>query len=268
MSDLVHRIPNIDFTGVPARWTKNVEFASLFTAGSAGAPAVEPYLNQVMAQAKPMLKEKDAHLRDEIDLFIKQETTHYKVHNAYNTELRKTYPFLKEAEAAKRADYKNFMANKSHKFNCAYTAAFETLALSMALFLFEHADEYVADADPRTLALWQWHLGEEYEHRSVCHDVYNAVYGDYFFRAKMVIFTYRHLGAHNRNIMGQILGQERSEMSPAELEQSMQRQQEFMKRFKAFHMRRILHLLMPGYNPGRAKAPKGLEEALAQFSPA
>jgi predicted metal-dependent hydrolase len=266
MSDLVHRQPNIDFAGVPPRWTRNIEFASLFTAGSAGAPAVEPYLNQVMAAAKPMLKPKDRHLADEIDLFIKQETTHYKVHNAYNAEIRKEYPFLKAAEAAKRADYKEFLASKSHKFNCAYAAAFETLALSMALFLFEKADDLIADADPRTLAMWRWHLGEEYEHRSVCHDVYCAIYGDYFFRAKMVIFTYRHLAAHNRRIMGQLLQQERAGMTLEELEQSMARQQDFMKRFKAFHLPRIGKLLLPGYNPGKAQAPKGLESALAAFA--
>lgn len=267
MTQLVHRQPNIDFAGVPARWTRNIEFASLFTAGSAGAPAVEPYLNQIMAQAKPMLKPKDRHLAPEIDLFIKQETTHYKVHNAYNAEIRKTYPFLKEAEEAKRADYKAFLATRSHKFNCAYAAAFETLALSMALFLFEEADDLIADADPRTIAMWRWHLGEEYEHRSVCHDVYCAIYGDWFFRAKMVIFTYRHLAAHNRRIMGALLQQERAAMTPEELERSLARQQDFMKRFRAFHLRRIVRLLMPGYNPGKARAPQGLEAALDLYAP-
>lgn len=267
MTQLVHRQPNIDFKGVPARWTRNIEFAALFTAGSAGAPAVEPYLNQVMAQAKPMLAEKDRHLATEIDLFIKQETTHYKVHNAYNVELRKTYPFLKQAEEAKRADYRDFLANRSHKFNCAYAAAFETLALSMALFLFEEADEFVADADPRTLAMWRWHLGEEYEHRSVCHDVYRAIYGDWFFRAKMVIFTYRHLGMHNKRIMGELLKQERAGMTAGELGESLARQRYFMKRFKAFHLRKMIRLLLPYYDPAKAKAPRGLDAALDPYAP-
>src|SRR5690606_8595778 len=157
-----------------------------FTAGSSGAPAVEPYLNRVLADSKRLLPEKYKHLAPEIDLFIKQETTHYQIHRKYNEQIYKTYPFLRAMEKAKAADYQRFLATKSHRFNLGYSAAFETLALSMALFLFDKADDLLEDADPRTVALWKWHLGEEYEHRAVCHDVYNAIYGDYFYRFYVV----------------------------------------------------------------------------------
>lgn len=267
MSDLVHRTPRFDFAGVPARWTGHIEFGAMFIAGSTGAPAVEPYLNQVMMQARPMLRHRDRHLAEEIDLFVKQETTHYKVHRKYNDELANTYGFLKQAEEDKARDYKDFLKTKSHKFNCAYAAAFETLALSMAIFLFEGADDFLEDADARTLEMWRWHLGEEYEHRSVCHDVYCAIYPDWLFRARMVIFTYRHLAAHNKRIMGRILAQERSTMIPEEVAASEKRLQDFSRRFKRFHMRRIFRLLMPGYSPTGVRPPRGLDQALRRFEP-
>lgn len=265
---LVHRRPLMDFTGVPAHWCKSLEFGAFWVAGSTGTPAVEPYLNQVLAQAKPMLKPRDQHLKADIDLFIKQETEHYKIHNAYNAELNKTYPFLIDGYNAKRADYKRFLATKSHKFNCAYSAAFETMALSLAVFMFDHADEYLEGCDQRTLNMWKWHLGEEYEHRAVCHEVYGAVYGDYFTRVRMILFAYRHLGGHNKRIYAQIMAQERAAMRAAEVAESLRREREMFRKLKAFQLPRLLKLMIPAYNPGAATAPRGVQQVLDAYAPA
>lgn len=262
---LKHRRPDFDFTGVPARWSKHLEFAHTFTAGSSGAPAVEPYLNRVLADSKRMLPERHKQLGPEIDLFIKQETTHYQIHRKYNEEIYKHYPFLRDMEKAKAADYQRFLATKSHRFNLAYSAAFETLALSMSLFLFDKADDLLEDADPRTVALWKWHLGEEYEHRSVCYDVYNAIYGDYFFRFYVVIYSFLHLAGHNKKIVAALLEEDRKTMSPDEVQESIKRHKAFRGRFMRFHIPRILALLMPRYDPQKAPPPKGLAAELAQY---
>lgn len=263
---LVHRKPAMEFTGVPAHWCKNIEFSAFWIAGSTGTPAVEPYLNQVLAEAKPMLKEKDRHLKKDIDLFIKQETEHYKIHNSYNAELNKYYPFLLDGYKAKRNDYQYFLKNRSHKFNCAYSAAFETMALSLAFFMFEESGSYLEGCDQRTLNMWQWHLAEEYEHRSVCQDVYSAVYGDYFTRVKMVLFAYRHLGGHNQRIYAQIMAQERAKMSPQQVAESIQREKALWNKLKAFQIPRLLKLMVPGYNPGKSRAPQGVQRVLDAFA--
>lgn len=265
---LVHRRPAMDFSGVPAHWCNHLEFGLFWVAGSTGAPAAEPYLNQVLAQAKPMLGPRHQHLKPEIDLFIKQETEHFKIHNAYNAELSKTYPTLMDGYNAKRADYREFLATKSHKFNCAYSAAFETMALSLAMFLFEECDDYLEGCDQRTLDMWKWHLGEEYEHRAVCHDVYCAVYGDYFTRARMILYAYKHLGGHNRRIYAQLIAQERARMSAAEVAESIEREKAMFKKLKAFQLPRLMKLFVPGYNPGASRAPRGVQQVLDAFAPA
>jgi predicted metal-dependent hydrolase len=264
---LKHRKPNFDFSGVPAQWSRNLEFAHTFTAGSTGAPAVEPYLNRVLADSKRLLPEKYKHLEREIDLFIKQETAHYQIHRKYNEQIYKAYPFLRGMEKAKADDYARFLATKSHRFNLAYSAAFETLALSMALFLFGKADDLLEGADTRTLELWKWHLAEEYEHRAVCYDVYNAVYGDYFYRCYVVIFAFLHLAKHNKKAVAALLAEDRKKMSPAEVEESIKRHKAFRRRFMGFHLPRILKLLTPWYNPSKVPPPPGLEATLAQYDP-
>ncbi|HYG26743.1 MAG TPA: metal-dependent hydrolase [Caulobacteraceae bacterium] len=264
--DLKHRQPDFDFEGVPALWSRVPEFALFFVAGSTGAPAVEPYLNRVMAQAKPMLK--DPELQKDAEIFIKQETAHFPVHNKYNAEMARHFPFVVEAEAAKRKDYQNFLSTRSHKFNCGYSAGFETLALSMALFLFEQSDDMLEGADPRTVALWKWHLGEEYEHRAVCHEVYNAIYNDYFHRCYMVLWAFLHLAGHNKRIMGRLLAEYRKDLSPEQVAESIRREKAFKRRFMVFHLKHMLHLLTPGYSPRKVLAPRGLEAVLARYEPA
>jgi len=263
---LKHRQPDFSFEGVPVLWSPCPEFALFFVAGSTGAPAVEPYLNRVMAQAKPLLKDED--LRRDVETFIKQETAHFQIHNAYNDEIARHFPFVKEAEQAKRKDYQAFLASRSHKFNCGYSAGFETLALSMALFLFTQSDEMLEGADPRTVALWKWHLGEEYEHRAVCHEVYNDIYGDYFHRSYMVIWAFLHLARHNRKILGRLLADLRKDMSRAEVAASVRREKAFKRRFMAFHLRHVARLLVPGYCPRKVAPPRGLPEFLARYEPA
>ncbi|WIW89480.1 metal-dependent hydrolase [Sphingobium sp. V4] len=263
---LIHRQPNMQFEGVPGHWCNNIEFGAFFLAGSTGTPAVEPFLNQVLAQAKAKLPPQHRHLEDDIDNFVKQETEHYKIHNAYNAEIFKSYPFLREGYEAKRADYRQFLASKSHKFNCAYSAAFETLALSLAVFLFEETDEYLEGADERTLNMWKWHLAEEYEHRSVCHKVYQAIYGDYFYRVKSIIFAYRHLGGHNKRIYQQIMEHERADMTPAERKLSLERERKFRRKLIAFQLPKVLKLFTPRYDPSPAKVPAGAQAILDHYA--
>jgi hypothetical protein len=57
----------------------------------------------------------------------------------------------------------------------------------------------LGDADPRPVLLWRWHLAEEYEHRSVAHDVLKALYGRnpitfYWLRVAGFVRAARHIG--------------------------------------------------------------------------
>ena len=47
--------------------------------------------------------------------------------------------------------------------------------------------------DRRFGDLFKWHLAEEIEHRHVAYDIYDHLYGDYFFRVKMCWVAQTHI---------------------------------------------------------------------------
>jgi len=67
-------------------------------------------------------------LRRDIDIFIRQETQHYKQHQLFNKTLYEAgYDRLPEFERELARDYEGFLRNRSLKFNCVYCEGFETL---------------------------------------------------------------------------------------------------------------------------------------------
>lgn len=53
----------------------------------------------------------------------------------------------------------------------------------MAEQLLQREDLTTQMNDPKLYQLWMWHAIEENEHKAVCYDVYQKVYGGYFPRA-------------------------------------------------------------------------------------
>ena len=47
--------------------------------------------------------------------------------------------------------------------------------------------------DKRFAALFEWHMAEEVEHRNVAYDIYQHLYGDYLYRAKMCLIAQSHI---------------------------------------------------------------------------
>lgn len=86
---------------------------------------VEPYLIKVMQKAKELLGSEHAALKADIDLFIRQESQHYKQHQQFNKALYAAgYDRLPEFERELADDYRRFLAQRSLRFNCAYCEGF------------------------------------------------------------------------------------------------------------------------------------------------
>src|SRR3954451_16193292 len=82
-SDMIARNMRIDFTDAPLLWSKDKNWATMTNAGSPGATAFEPYLNQVMAWARLALDGTRPELERDIDLFIARESHHLRVHKQF-----------------------------------------------------------------------------------------------------------------------------------------------------------------------------------------
>lgn len=256
----------IDFTGVPLAWSPNAEFAAITNSGSPLTSAVEPYLNIVMSRVRDALPDSHADLKRQVDIFIRQEATHYRLHDSFNRELYAAgYPGLKELADQLKAELKEMLERRSLLWNLAYCTAFENLATFMAKFWFGMADDLFEGADPRGVALMKWHMAEEFEHRTVCHSALTVLSGNYFTRVRGLIAMMRHLTPYKKKAAAIVFAQERANMTPAEREASIAREKAFDQRFERWMMRQLLGIFRPWYDPADHPTPRGIPEALAAY---
>ena len=154
-------------------------------------PYLEPYLIRSMREAKKRVT--DPALVADIDLFNAQEGQHYRQHTVFNEAIRPAgLEALTALEAEISADYRRFTETRSLRFNLAYAEGFEAFTTAVSRFAFETRQfDRVHPAAVRDL--FQWHIVEELEHRTVTFDVYNHVCGGYFYRLAVGIFAQWHL---------------------------------------------------------------------------
>jgi predicted metal-dependent hydrolase len=263
------RKPGLEFQDTPPHWCANPEVAQINNAGSFSLPYVEKYLNRVMLRAKETLTgERHARLRDDIDLFIKQESNHYRQHRLFNNRLEALgYTGVTPVGEQLGKDYKDFLANRSLLFNAAYCEGFESIGIIQTEFFFEQIDDLLAGADPRVVALWKWHLAEEYEHRSVCFEVHRAVHGgfSYFSRLGGFFLAIRHLGKFGKDASDALLAADRAAMTPEQLKASLKSEKIYRRRLSRFALPRLLKVLSPFYNPMEKREPKGAAAFLLQY---
>ena len=111
----------IDFAGMPLAWSPNAEFAAITNSGSPLTSAVEPYLNIVMSRVRDALPAEQSELKRQIDIFIRQEAYHYRLHDSFNRELYAAgYPGLKELAEQLKADLKEMLERRSLVWNLAF----------------------------------------------------------------------------------------------------------------------------------------------------
>lgn len=257
------RMPSFDFSRTTGRWIpKSGEFAQLLNANSVVIPHLERFLNKVMAKAAAQLAGDDSesqHIRSDIRTFIRQESCHYTVHAAFNEMLvREGYDRLPEIEKRIAAHYDKLLASKSLPFLIAYCEGFESLTPPTGEGWFNGSmDRMMKGADPAALAMWRWHIMEEFEHRTVCHDAFQAVHGGnmlrvygWFYQAvsftRMAGWVYRYL-----------LEVDRREMSKQEIEHSKQSAKRSVMGFVAPILRAAPRILSRRYSPLVIPEPEG-----------
>lgn len=266
------RKPQLDYAGCEAHWSPDApEFSQINNAASTVLPHLEPYLIKVLRRVREQLDAaQDARLLHQVDIFIRQEANHYKQHQQFNEQLyRAGYSSLKHHEEQLQSDYRDFLENRSLKFNLAYSEGFESLGIIQAEFIFERAGRWLEGADESVTILWQWHLAEEFEHRRVCYDAYERLYGGYFYRIYGLLFAIRHLGGYGKRVSKHLLQLDRQRGKVGSPWLSRWREQHYRWALGLFTLPRILRILSPFYNPARIDMPGSatalLESAAVEF---
>ncbi|NJN52487.1 MAG: metal-dependent hydrolase [Gammaproteobacteria bacterium] len=136
----------------------------------------------------------DTELRDNLDRFCRQEAQHYMQHERFNAlVVGHDYPGLEARIARLRADFEDFLNHHDDRFRIGFIEGFEANTTQGALFLlrsglFEHPQ-----TQPDFGLLFKWHMLEEIEHRNIAFDVYQHLYGTYWYRARMCWYAQRHM---------------------------------------------------------------------------
>lgn len=253
------RRPTLDFSTTPAHWAPNHEYAHSCNSNSLWIPYLERFLNRVLAKALSHLKDSEKlteELRADVRMFIRQESNHYALHDAYNAILPRSGYDVATFEAMFEAEFEKLFQTKSITFLTAYCEGFETLGPPAALNWLDESEDMLEGARPEVVALWKWHLMEEYEHRAVCHDVYHAVHGGYFMRIYGFLYQLRQLQSFSKKVRTYLLEVDRARMTPEERKASIRREKEVARRLKRKMLPRLLKVFSPFYTPRNAPEPR------------
>lgn len=226
------------------------EFSHVVNAASLAMPFLEPYLIETMRKAKERIA--DPRLQQEVDLYIGQESTHFRQHQQFNKRLAdlgyKTVPAL---EATLKADYDAFARTRSFTFNIAYAEGFEAMALTLGHMLVEDRDFLFGDADPAVSSLVLWHFVEEIEHKCVTYDVFKALDGRYAWRIYGLLYATIHIiGRTRQGYRAMLIEDGRWYTLKSRL--TLYR---LLTRILLKVMPRLLRVFRPGYDPREVPDP-------------
>lgn len=227
-------------------------------------PYLEPYLIRTMKEAKKQVT--DPKLIDDLERFSAQEGQHYRQHMRFNDSIRlQGFEKLAAFEKKLSDDYKGFSKNRSLRFNLAYAEGFEALTTASARFSFERGTN--GETLPAVSELFQWHLLEELEHRTVAFDIYDHVCGGYFYRVTAGLYAQWHMSSFISRVTKYMI-----EADPAAIERCggkegmRERRRQAGPDLRKHFLPKLLKTYSPRYTPHDIPFEAELEEMATQFS--
>jgi predicted metal-dependent hydrolase len=269
------RYPKFDFSQTVPHWSTSPEQSQVINAGNIIPAYIEPFLIKVMRKARAELDPvQDAALIADMDIFNRQEAQHMKVHQAMMDILRENgYAEMKPIEDAYAADYARFLEEKPLQWLLAYCEGFEAFGSNTAeAWLDGRMEGHIAGADPQVVAMFRWHLAEEYEHRTVCSRVYHRLGSSggpirtYLRRLRGLYDAATHMLGYANQLEHYLIATDQKGMSTSELAASNARLKRAKKVKAAPRLGAMLRILSPWYDPAKTPAPKNLDTVLAQYS--
>jgi len=221
---------------------------------------LEPFIVKSMRRIMDDIR--DEALKEDVDRFSRQEAQHYQQHERFNKALfAQDYPGLKERYEVLREDFERMLAEESDKYCVGFVEGFESYTTQGALAFFRAGLTDHPKTDRRIADLMGWHMMEEIEHRNVAYDIYDHLYGDYFYRVKMCLIAQYHI---TRFIM------DCTDIMSAHDAERFGKAYKIGKPAKYFSQLGLLILsirsCLPWYTPHRYKVPDNLKEASEHYS--
>lgn len=189
---LIPRKVQFDWTATPLEWIPGAPFASHFINEiNLLLPAGEFWFCKLYNQALPLIT--DDKLREDVQLFIRQEAMHARAHGAAVVEYLHAHGVETETNTRQEdrifevllADrpfgrkLPKFMERRWLVFRLGIVAAIEHMTCVLGNYVLSNKTWEEAGADAVLLDLLRWHGAEEIEHRCVAFDVYRHLGGGY-----------------------------------------------------------------------------------------
>jgi predicted metal-dependent hydrolase len=266
------RYPSFDILGAEPHWGDNPAACNVINGGAIIPAPIERYLIKLLRMAKKQLDPvADAALLEDIAIFNKQEGQHYKFHNEYMEMVAaKGYPGIRDYEAAFEADLTGFLADNDLEWNLAYAEGFESSGPALAAgWLDGGIAELCADRDSEIMRLWTWHLAEEFEHRTVVHDVMQRICGPdkaVDLRRTVASWARGHYGGHAGDAATYLFSVDRASMSDEERVVSEAAELAAWLGLGALGAENLNWIEAADYDPAKVPAPAGYERVLAEYS--
>ncbi len=187
---LVPRKVAFDWSKTPLEWLPGQPFASHFINEiNLLLPAGEFWFCRVYNKALPLVK--DEKLRDDVQMFVRQEAMHARAHGGALVDYLHTHGIETESNT-RREDWlfeallsdepfgrkvPKFLEHRWLVFRLGIIAAVEHMTCVLGKYAMEN--KAWEAGDPVLLDLLRWHGAEEVEHRSVAFDLYKHLGGGY-----------------------------------------------------------------------------------------
>lgn len=192
---LIPRKVQFDWSETPLEWIPGQPFASHFINEiNMILPAGEFWFCRLYNKALPYVT--DDKLRDDIQMFIRQEAMHARAHGGAIAEYLKAHDIDTERNT-KIMDWlfeelladdplgmktPKFLEKRWLVFRLGVIAAVEHMTCVLGNYALDNKKWDEVGADPVLLDLLRWHGAEEVEHRSVAFDLYAHLGGGYVSR--------------------------------------------------------------------------------------
>ena len=265
---LLPRTVELHFEEARPDWNREQpELGHLLNAMSTVLPHLEPFLIKTVRAAARALPEDRTELRRDIELFAFQEAVHYRNHQRLNRRLEEAgYADVRAFEARARADYKRFW-DRGLKFSLAYAEGFEAQGPILASYLFENREELgFTDLDEPGQYLFLWHLAEEFEHRTVCNDLYRELYDDHWYRRFGVWFATIHLFRHALLLTGRMMRVDREAGLGRTTWSKIRLARILGGLLRGMLPRLVIGVMRRDYDPATLPEPTGMREFLAEVA--
>lgn len=128
----------------------------------------------------------DPRLQKEVDAFCAQEGHHTREHRQYNRMLERQGYRAVELERRVQDLLDRVTRLTPKRWQLAATCALEHFTAVMGHLLLNEP-RLLEDCDPHMAALWLWHAAEEYEHKAVAFEVFQAAGGTWAERSIVML---------------------------------------------------------------------------------